>query len=233
VHDELDLLCKFFADGLFHERGELKNLGRVMLHGYTDVLDGWYIGRKHGADAKRPGFPVPPAVRALVTAIEQTGKPNRTAAALRLLELDQKGFNRIQEFLETFRPQCVADGRPHDVTLQFRSPMPRGVSVYITRAGGLPTDALQHAAMRKHMSGAQQWLAIGVRADDGSADFQFLSGGDAPAEIVERVDRMRRRLFAEFFQREQRVPDRNEQCPCLSGRKFKKCCSAISTEFRA
>jgi len=82
-HDELDLLCKFFTDGLYAVPEDLKDATQIFLLGFTDMLDRWYIGRAHGAQVEKPGRRLPAQVCALIEAIEATGKPRRTRAATR------------------------------------------------------------------------------------------------------------------------------------------------------
>jgi hypothetical protein len=226
AHDELDLLCKFLADGLYHEPAELKGVTRLALHGYTDMLDRWYIGRPHGLEVERPARALPPAVRALARAIEATNKPYRTLAAVRLVELDQAGCDHIQSSLEMLRRLCADDGREHDVSMQFKNPV-RGLSIYVSREGGLSPSALRHAAMRKHLSGASEWLAISAAAGGPTVDFTFLRDQQVEAETALRVEPMRGERLAAFVAAHGRQPERNDACPCTSGRKFKKCCMLL------
>jgi hypothetical protein len=226
AHDELDLLCKFLADGLYHEKREFRGLTRFSLLGYTDVLDRWYIGRPNGLDVQKPSRGLPAEVRELTRALEATGKEGRTAASIRLLELDQQGLDKIQAFLTSWRPRCAEDGKEHDLSLQFKEPT-RGISLYVTPSGQLSASAQQHAAMRKQLSGAPEWLAIAVAPLEGKADFAFLRGQDLNSDVAARVDWIRRDRIANYLDLHGRVPERNAPCPCTSGRKFKKCCMLL------
>lgn len=175
-HDELDLLCKFFDDGLYHEPGELNGIDLVGLHGYTDMLDRWYLVRPHGVDVKRPGRALPAHVGALVTAIEAAGKARRTQAALRILALDQKGLDKIAWFLGERRPISLADGKEHDMTLQFRLPYVRGISIYVSPTGKLRTSAYRHVAQKLKVGGAVAGADAESSAARMDADEELLAG---------------------------------------------------------
>lgn len=222
-YDELDLLCKFLSDGLYHEPAELKNIYRLGIHGYTDALDRWYIGRPHGLDVTKPARPIPAEVLRLVRLIEATNKPRRTLAARRLLELDQNGLDRIHEFLEKYRAECATSGQKHDFTMQFRTPI-RGLSVYVSEQGILNDTAMRHMGTRMRLTGASEWLGFGVAASNDRAEFAFLREDDIPAEVNNLVERLRRERFSRHIEQHGRLPHRNDPCTCLSGRKFKKCC---------
>lgn len=226
AHDELDLLCKFLADGLYHEPAELKGISRLSLHGYTDVLDRWYVGRPHGLQVQKPARALPSEVRALARALEAMDKPYRTEATLRLVELNQDGLDKIHSSLVMLRARCVDDGKEHDATLQFRNPV-RGISIYVSRDGLLSNSALRHAVMRKHLSGGADWLAISVAAVGATVDFAFLRSAHVEADTALQLERIRRDALAAFVAEHGRRPERNDPCPCTSGRKFKKCCHLL------
>jgi hypothetical protein len=225
-HDELDLLCKFFSDGLYQEKGELKGITRMGLHGYMDMLDRWYLGRPHGAVVQKPGRQVPPEIRDLVRAIERTGASRRTAAAIRILELDQPGLERIQAFLATCRRECATDAIPHDLSIQFRDPV-RGISFYVSKEGRLDSHAVHHAIVRRQLTRAEEWLAIAVPAVGGGAEFRFIQPFDTFVGMDLAIARIRRERLAEFVEQHARAPARNAPCSCGSDRKFKVCCGLL------
>jgi hypothetical protein len=229
-HDELDLLCKFFIDGLYGVPEALKDATLIPLHGFTDMLDRWYIGRPHGAQVEKPGRRIPAQVRGLIGAIEATGKPRRTRAAIELAELGQKEMDEIDAFLDTRRPQTMATGEPHDMTCIGRNPSLHGLSIYVLKDGRPTAQELNHVRCRRFLTGAEHWLALFVCASDLRCDFAFSDEIETSPEIAERVDRWRRRELSNFVAREGRLPDRNEPCPCKSGRKFKSCCRSIASE---
>ncbi|WP_437574743.1 SEC-C metal-binding domain-containing protein [Sorangium sp. So ce887] len=230
-HDELDLLCKFLADGLYHEPGELKKFHRVGLHGYTDMLDRWYIGRPHGAAVAKPARPIPAEILRLVSLIEATNKPKRTMAAIRLLELDQDGLDRIHAFLKKFREECAKDGKEHDLSMQFLAPN-RGFSIYVSKRGILDSNARKHSTTRMCLASADEWLSIGVSASDDHVEFVFFTKSDVSAEVGHSVERIRRERLSGYVEQHGRPPGRNDLCTCSSGRKFKKCCSSLLATCR-
>src|ERR1019366_2226353 len=180
-----------------------------------------------GRDVEKPARKLHSEIRALIRALEASGKARRTEAAIRVAELDQDGLDRIQWFLESRRRQCALDGKEHDLTLQFKNPT-RGIGLYISTDGSISSSATRHATMRKELSGAHEWLVISLAADGATADFTFLPR-DSPLvpAALSRIEHVRRERLAEFIQAHGSSPGRNDPCPCTSGKKFKKCCALL------
>src|SRR5262249_30680314 len=98
-HDELDLFCQYLSEGLYFEEGDFDGLGKVTPHGFSDILDRWYIGRIHGAVVKRPEFPLPARVRKLTDALQRTTKARRIAAARGFMEFGSDLWAQLDEFI--------------------------------------------------------------------------------------------------------------------------------------
>ncbi len=201
AHDELDLLCKFFDDGLYDVPAELKGAHRIALHGYTDRLDQWYVGRAHGAVVEKPGRKIPVGARSLMQALEATGHPGRTRAALWLAELAQDGLDTIDDFVRRKRAQTISSGERHDAGLIFRGPPVRGITIYVSREGGATSREVDHVHFRMVLTGAQEWLAIFIRAADMRTEFRFFDRVERTPCLASRVERWQRERRAEYIAR--------------------------------
>lgn len=224
AHDELDLFCKFFSDGLYFEKGEFDGLGRVLPHAFSDVLDRWYIGRPYGVQVEKPRLPVPAHLRTLIDAIEASGKERRTEAAGHLLAFGSDAMDDFEPFLLQYAAGRLQEGETHDLSVAVKDSS-LGITIHVSQKGVLESNALDHAKKRRHISDFEEWLCIAYSPDTGDCNFEFI---DRTARLtqddLDHVRRIQEQLLATFVAQNRRRPGRNELCSCLSGKKFKKCC---------
>lgn len=226
-HDELDLFCKFFSDGLYFEKREFDGLGRVVPHAFSDILDRWYIGRLHGATVDKPTFPLPPQVRSLTDAIEGTTSGRRTTAARTLMEFGSEALDQFEAFLLRYKRGVLAVDEHHDLSF-FSRDLKIGITIHVSRLGRLENAAVAHGRKRRHMSGAPEWLVIAYSPDSGHCEFVFAGKEPLSENDLRHVDDIRRALLTKHLEHHGHMPTRNEPCPCLSGKKYKKCCVDLS-----
>jgi len=225
--DELDYLAMFLNEGLYYQKEELKGLHRFLPVGYTVPIERYYnhlAGRV--SSGEKPRLKISDWYRNLMSEIEATGAPRRFLVSTLLLSLDGTEQGEIEGFVQKSVAVTRTDGKEHTLTLVYKEAS--WLAVLVTS----PTGAIDEAKMRqytdikRHQTGVSSAVILVFRASDSKLQ-RFLVDG-APvhptAQLEQNLEQFARRKYDAYLAEHRRPPSRNEQCPCASGKKFKKCC---------
>jgi hypothetical protein len=161
--------------------------------------------------------------------IEQTksaGKAGFTDAIFFLYDLAGPGADELIEKIKHAKRQTLTDGKSHNAALLYTDSK-RGITILSEPAfpNALQRTLMPLAMMRKYKSRADSWLALGSIAESPNLVDAIAFNGDPWEE-----DPAMETLVAERFSGGGKILSssgkkigRNEQCPCGSGKKFKKC----------
>ncbi len=163
--------------------------------------------------------------------IEAQPHPSTLALGEALLTLGEDTFLEFSRGIDEITARARGDGKSHDFTIGI-SQGGIGFTVHCTHeppnvAG--PVLA-RHCRARKYTEKAGRWFGICVRPIDGTVLFALDLNHDwVQSDEMDRVTSgaPRPKKLAEGLRASRKGPrkvGRNEPCPCLSGKKYKKCC---------
>lgn len=155
----------------------------------------------------------------LIGEIRGTGDSGFVDAAFLLFDLSGKAADELTAGIRATRGRTEADGKLHTITTIGDG---FGIS-FAAAAGDVERQALTFGQARKYRARMDQWLALGGRSGSRRlVDFAAYSCDpwhEDPA--LEEVARVMLKPGTQL--RPRGKVGRNEQCPCGSGRKYKRC----------
>lgn len=233
LDDELDHLGLYLKHNHYVKHLEDAMRGpkaRIQALGYRQRIDEFYSARLRDPSTMSPlRQDMPPLMGKLLHLLALSGKPGRAAIATYVLDLGgfwrTDIFNHVQLEVErapVSRPRpCSSHG---DVRLT--------VAPWSERWGApLSEEMLEHvkAIMLLHGEIDRHLLELAFDAEGklNAADWRIVRQSDISilerSKLAERAELLRDKRLRKMAATGKRV-GRNEQCPCGSGKKFKKCC---------
>lgn len=165
----------------------------------------------------------------LLRAIERSPEPPLIDLGFSLLKLSEDTIGTLEQGVAQICRQTQNDGKLHDLTLAFGE-ADEGLTIHCNpKSGPIAVEKLHdHCERRKYVSKARKWFGLSVRATDGMPKFGVNLKGEWKQDVrlAEATKHMNLKGNLDLTGRTlKRVKiGRNEQCPCGSGLKFKKCC---------
>ena len=166
----------------------------------------------------------------LIRQVKMYGQPGLTDVLFFLFDVAGSGADNLIKIIQRTKRATRLDGELHDASMPF----PRHASG-ITFVSYPPTsshaeeqryqDQFRGLAMaRKYRSMANEWLALASRSDD-QGPFNMLWYSKEPWQPDPDLDNLAKVLLksGRAIHASGRKLGRNEQCPCGSGLKFKRC----------
>jgi SEC-C motif len=159
-----------------------------------------------------------------------------TGLGLELLKLSGNSARDLSRAIDKIVSQAANDGMEHDVTIALGQTS-CGITVHCNTF--LDLDAAlklrRHCELRKYGQRASKWFGVAVRPGSGALRFGLMVDYPwrADSQLEKAVEKMPKglapeslRRFAEGRSNPQERVGRNDNCPCGSGLKYKKCCLA-------
>ena len=231
LQDETDHLGMYFSRNLYSSlTQDAPPKAKLMWTGFGAVIDAYFANLMYdAASAKRPTQDLPPLLDAVIRALDHSGAPARCRAASIILNLGGEGRTTIAGELEQFISVWLTERRIRAFSLPGLLPL----TVVVSSVG----SRLDAAITRKQVALAM--LAIGQSERTGLELVVDEAGAIRECHpFVVRRDELRdelpvleeearkvaaRRIENEIRCRVRKKIGRNEECPCGSGRKWKKC----------
>ena len=227
VFDELDYLMHFLRDGLFLEDVLHGEYDRIGLSGYTELLDRYYDFKADlVSSGEKPRFAIGEPLRAFVRRIEACGCKGASGVGARLMMYDASERDTAVFQIQRIVSDCLADGKQHDVTLAGNGR--HGIAIVAIRenASRLMPQLEDFARLRQYEVGAPIYdLVILQPKSNGEYDLmvKVLRGcPDSSPNLDRRVQEVRDLRYKRSIS-SGTEPERNDRCPCKSGKKYKKC----------
>jgi hypothetical protein len=185
-----------------------------------------------------PGDDTPPGiltrlrhttVARLISQIEAAREPNLIDLGFLLLSLGENSLRSLSDGIDQITQQTQRDGKQHDVSMSFGNGK-SGITVHCSKAPDAEAarTLLMHCERRKYACRAETWFGLVVRAEDGGPEFGVsLRRGWAHDAHMEEITRTMPKVTMASpvgGRLKTRKVGRNEECPCGSTKKFKKCC---------
>lgn len=168
--------------------------------------------------------------------IESRPDPAMVDLALNLLEASGESIERFNQGARMVFDRTRADGRQHDFSIGMGSDAVLTVHCSLEDGNAARARLEAHGVLRKYAAKAQRWFGLFMSPEDGlpiaglMLDYPWVEDAELAKlalsmEVAARAKPMPRGM-AGVIGAPFRTPGRNDRCPCLSGRKFKKCCGS-------
>lgn len=168
-------------------------------------------------------------VGALLEQIQEATIPELTELGLWILQLSGQTGDGLSRALESQVRLAVREQTTKDLSFPFED-QSAGLTIHLST---LPDEIaqekiLQHCRLKKYDLKAERWYGLVINPDDFRIRHALVLNEPwkqnfAMDKVVAEMPR-RAPLRLEAVGRPSKKVGRNDQCPCGSGRKYKKCC---------
>lgn len=194
------------------------------LSGDSERFDEWDQANR---DARKSPLKIelklPPQFLEMINELRLRDDDEARWIAFALLGLSQDTVEKIENDLGLLRKEARSDGRFLRITLKEQDLVVSFVSARAVSINSLRRQVAATATTEKYRRKVTSSVAIGIDADDTSKPFDFAIWIEHPwkpdPELEKALEKERPNVMPG-----QKLPGRNDPCPCGSGRKFKKCC---------
>jgi len=158
-------------------------------------------------------------IEKILREIEAKPAPETLDFAFTVLSCAEETVKKLSEGIDEASKRFENDGRGHNFSMSLRSTPVTGVIVHCNRdtVEEAWRDLQSHCKKRKYLHRADKWFGISV--DPRSKKLRFGIGLEFPWKHDATLERHTSAL------QNDKVPkvERNDPCPCGSGKKYKKC----------
>jgi hypothetical protein len=170
------------------------------------------------------------AIAAIIEQIEAVAEPAAIDLGFLLLTLGEDAVDLANKAIPKITRMARSDGKTHDMTVAIDNEL-TGLTVHASaRSDEIAREALRdHCHRRKYLQKASTWYGICVRPSDErlrfalKLDFPWIQDSQLDAVLPNMGKPLAPAAALAQLERKPKT-DRNEPCPCGSGRKYKKCC---------
>jgi hypothetical protein len=225
VFDEMDHVGMYFKENDYVMQTEEFD-ARLARQGYTQDIDRYFFGRAAGRCIQRPRQEMPSNIAKLVTACDRSAQPSSRALASAILDPDSETRLTTDKWLADQLRNPPNVGRLRNLTLNFDS---GALSLMFSQRwtmDGIQQAFIEAKARLINMRNVNSSLVALIRVSDASFNL-------ASCSIIKKADiGAQEAAFLRPFREAQEMRDfvnvtngvgRNDQCPCGSGAKFKRC----------
>ena len=219
-NDEVEHVALYNKMNYYHNL-PVEGVDRFMYDAsYMRDIDYYFMEKSAGSTPPVPTQSMPPKIRALIGALQDSRLAGRFEAGSIILSMSSGARRDLENGLGQLEIGRRA-GRPRTIRLPFSEGTP-GLS--ITHAGGTHLhEELTRSAVQMRRAGCDRWVVIQL------ADHTHLSVTRIELITPGRFSDEEQRSSEEYLDNQLQgmiaslKPKRNDQCPCGSGRKFKTC----------
>jgi hypothetical protein len=218
--DELEHVGLYNKMNYYHEL-PAQGMDRMSFDAsYMRDIDHYFMDKSAGIESLRPTQDIPPKIRELISALKMCGLRGRFAVGSIVLSMSSAARQGFKEGLDT-----LDAGRDKGRQRTIRTPFSEekfGLSISYTE-GVNWQEELRRSAFQMVQSGCDRWFVVQLKPKspyEVSAIELITPGQFTTAELAEAESHSEAKT-SEAIAAEK--PGRNDQCPCGSGKKFKKC----------
>jgi hypothetical protein len=219
-HDEIEHIALYNKMNYYHEL-PVQDMSQVSFDpSYMRDIDHYFMDRSAGETPLAPTQGMPPRMRELISALGRCGLRGRFEVGSAILSMGAAGRQGFEEGLE-FLNAGRAEGRQRTFKMPFTADK-FGLSVSCAD-GPRWTEELRMSAVYMEHGKCDRWLVVQIanRSPYEVSGIEVITPGrftddELAAARSSHEAKTQREIAA-------RKPGRNDQCPCGSGRKFKRC----------
>jgi hypothetical protein len=187
---------------------------------YMHDIDQYFMDRVTGESPPIPTQEMPPKMRQFISALRASRLPHRFEVGSIVLSMDMAGRKEFQAGLDAL-DEGRAEGRQRTFRMPFTD-LKFGISISYAGGPNWPEE-LRRSAVQMERGNCERWLVVQL-ANESSYEVSEIevitptrfTDAELAAERSRHETRTREKIAAQR-------PGRNDQCPCGSGRKYKRC----------
>jgi SEC-C motif/Nuclease-related domain len=177
------------------------------------------------------------AINKIISEIETSEDPDTIDLGFMLLLLNEETMEQISSGIEQITSLVKKDGKHHNITIGMEDGS-TGLTIHCnpeTETESRP-QLKRHCNARKYIGRAKTWFGICLDSQNLKIKFvlklenEWKYSEEMEAIVNNRLKPQRTINFGQKAEARKKV-GRNEPCPCGSGKKYKKCCLNIHSNF--
>jgi hypothetical protein len=215
-HDEIDHVALYNAMNLYHEL-PVSDVDMMTFDGsYMHDIDHYFMEKAAGGSPVVPTQKMSAKMRALLSALRDSRLAGRFEAGSIVLSMDGEARQGLEKCLDTI-DASRAEGRQRSFRIPFS-----GISISYADDTHWQEE-LKRSAVQMKQAGCKQWVVVQLENKDQYrvSKIEIVSPNRfSDEELAVEKSRLESRT-QQTVMREK--TSRNDQCPCGSGKKFKKC----------
>jgi SEC-C motif/Nuclease-related domain len=170
----------------------------------------------------------------IIYEIEKLEHENSIEFGLMLLGLDEASIKDINDGISKIINQVNIDGNNHDFSIGWKE-LKLGLTIHCNNTPRLVSESLleNHCRARKYIERANNWFGILLNPHNSKLEFLLYLNDvwSYSKEMERRVNSLKNPSSINRPLTKNKI-DRNQPCPCGSGKKYKKCCMDSLDIFR-
>ena len=187
---------------------------------YMLDIDHYFMEKSSGGSPTVPTQDMPTKMRRFVNVLRDSGLKGRFEVGSIVLSMDQEGRGEFQTALDTL-DKAMSEGKQRAFRMPFTS---LHLGLTVTCASGWYWEAeLQNSAVQMEQGRCDRWLVVQLKNRQAYRVTKIeviLPGRFSDEELSTAKARHEERTHRVIASEK---PSRNDQCPCGSGKKYKKC----------
>ncbi len=223
-HDEIDHVALYLKLNIYHGDSEVEIEGKksqITYGGYSKYIDEYFSKKMTGENPLRPKQKVPEKLSLLLVALEGSNLPERFDFGSFIYNLDTIGRDQFDNSLNQMGEKLKLNKVP-SVRAVF-SAIKRGFTFTFAEDDKFDLE-LKKSAVQLKLSRAEKWYVMQISLNDQGykiISLRYISPDTYTDEELKNIE-----IETETrIQKEIAVTKvgRNDQCPCGSGKKYKRC----------
>ncbi|GAA0310219.1 SEC-C metal-binding domain-containing protein [Psychrobacter aestuarii] len=226
---EMTILAYHLIHNLWVDGADYIHIG----NDFNTVLDMSMLTRRDGLDSihtpkgiltKYQGT----TVGKYLSDIERINNPSTVDFGFLLLKINEQSIQQVNETIELICSKSLVDGKNHDFTIGFKNGEGLTIHCNYNDYNTAKEKLEDHARKRKYYTKSKKWHAICI--EPSTKNIKFGMSLDFPWKYSKEMEQATSRMvkpLSTFNSKTKIMPKkigRNEQCPCGSRKKYKKCC---------
>ncbi len=215
--------------------GEGENDFSTLDDRFTSDIDIAIMARRAG----NPGNKVPEGILTrfdgtgigkLLKQIQKIATPELIGLGMLFLQLSSEGADNINNCLDQLIISAMKKGTDRDFSIPFTTEK-AGFTVHInSRAKSAARESLiKHCEFRKYVTKSDAWYGLILSPSNAEIKGAFVTEGawipnQEMENIVSKIPQKPEQSLSSTSSKTGKKIGRNDQCPCFSGKKYKKCC---------
>ena len=167
----------------------------------------------------------------LISQIEFKEDPGSIDFGFLLLSLSGEAVDQINLGITSLTDKAIRDGKHHDLTIGIKDGK-TGLTIHFNTKNHphATTSLIEHCERRKYAEKANSWQGICLDPNNRtiklgvSIEHQWEYSSEMDS-IIKDLPKPQTKINPTTVVKSRKI-GRNEQCPCESGKKYKRCCGA-------
>jgi hypothetical protein len=224
--DELDLFAQYFETNLYYDNET--DYDFIYIPDYAPEFNQRHLLRMMDMPVPPLEQKLNPQFKKIILNLEDLGKFGFSNIIINLLDFNGETREQLMNYLEKISKKTQIDGDIHDASIiRFSNPTDPKSGIGVTLFTGVLKNRSEMAKklaayceLKKNQQKCYEWIGIGHYIDSP----RWFVDEAIYMRFEEEYDEELSKIAAEVLKGRNLIKiGRNEQCPCASGKKYKKC----------